>query len=224
MVADITPDFSQGTIEVSSNPMDMAIQGDGFFIVQGSSGEQLYTRNGVFKLNADNEVTTITGNRVLGYGINDQFQIQTTQLVPLEIQLGGSQVAEATQNVYLEGTLTPSGDGGRHRRDHQDRRPRRRLVQSALRARRRSGRLGGTGRHDLGRSPPAGGAMAPGTYYYKIVYGDGSTPPYLGTESIASQTFSATVAAGDSGHRPVRLPGRRRRLLQDMADLSQRGG
>ena len=30
MVADITPNFNQGTIEISSNPMDMAIQGEGF--------------------------------------------------------------------------------------------------------------------------------------------------------------------------------------------------
>ena len=54
MVADITPDFSQGTIEISSSSTDMAIQGDGFFIVQGSQGEHLYTRNGVFKINASN--------------------------------------------------------------------------------------------------------------------------------------------------------------------------
>src|SRR6187401_1676896 len=40
-VAETTPDFNQGTIEVSSNPLDLAIQGDGFFIVQGSQGETL---------------------------------------------------------------------------------------------------------------------------------------------------------------------------------------
>ena len=69
MVADITPNFNQGTIEISSNPTDMAIQGDGFFIVQGSTGEQLYTRNGVFKMNAENQLVTITGNRLLGFGV-----------------------------------------------------------------------------------------------------------------------------------------------------------
>src|SRR5688572_6315571 len=44
-VAEISPDFTQGTIEISSNPLDMAIQGDGFFVVQGLQGETLYTRN-----------------------------------------------------------------------------------------------------------------------------------------------------------------------------------
>ncbi|OHB67128.1 MAG: hypothetical protein A2V70_11920 [Planctomycetes bacterium RBG_13_63_9] len=110
MVADITPDFNQGTIEISANPSDLAIQGDGFFIVQGNSGEELYTRNGIFKLNAQNQLVSITGNRVLGYGVNDQFQIQTGSLVPIEIPLGNEQVAVATSNVYLEGSLFPTGD------------------------------------------------------------------------------------------------------------------
>lgn len=109
MVAGITPDFTQGTIDISSQPTDLAIQGDGFFIVQGSQGEQYYTRNGMFKLNSQDELVTSSGNRLLGYGIDDNFEIQTTSLVPLEIPLGSSAVAQATQNVYLEGTLSPTG-------------------------------------------------------------------------------------------------------------------
>lgn len=109
MVAEITPNFSQGTIQVSSNPTDLAVQGDGFFIVQGNSGEQLYTRNGILKTNGENQLVNITGNRLLGYGTNNEFQIDTTRLVPLQIPLGTAMVAKATQNVYLEGTLTPSG-------------------------------------------------------------------------------------------------------------------
>lgn len=109
-VAEITPDFTQGTIEVSANASDLAIQGDGFFIVEGSQGERLYTRNGIFKTNQNNELVTVTGQRVLGYGIDENFQIQTTTLVPLEIPLGSAAVAQATQNVYLEGVMSPSGD------------------------------------------------------------------------------------------------------------------
>ncbi|NUQ61001.1 MAG: flagellar hook-basal body complex protein [Pirellulales bacterium] len=110
MVADITPDFSQGTIEISSNPTDMAIQGDGFFIVQGGGGEHLYTRNGIFKMNSENQLVTITGNRVLGFGIDDDFQIQRTVLTPLTIPLGATAVAQPTANAWLEGTLSPTGD------------------------------------------------------------------------------------------------------------------
>jgi len=109
-VAEITPDFRQGTIEVSSNPLDIAIQGDGFFVVQGANGETNYTRNGQFKTNANNEITTISGQRLLGFGIDENFQIQATQLEPITIPLGAAAVAQATQNVFLEGTLTPTGD------------------------------------------------------------------------------------------------------------------
>ena len=111
-VAEISPEFTQGTIEISSNPLDLAIQGEGFFIVQGSSGEQFYTRNGQFKTNSNNEIVTITGHRVLGYGVDDNFEIQPTGLVPLQIPLGTAAVAQATENVFLEGSLDPQSDVG----------------------------------------------------------------------------------------------------------------
>ena len=81
MVSDITPDFNQGTLEISSNPTDLAIQGDGFFMVEGDQGETLYTRNGMFKFNSDNEMVTITGNRLLGYGVN-LFLFASGRLTP----------------------------------------------------------------------------------------------------------------------------------------------
>ena len=109
-VAAISPDFTQGTIEISSNPLDLAIQGEGFFMVENSDGERLYTRNGQFELNADNELVTVTGERVLGFGINDNFVIQPNTLVPLTIPVGTAMVATATENVFLQGVLTPSGD------------------------------------------------------------------------------------------------------------------
>lgn len=40
-VAEIAANHSQGTIEISSSPSDLAIQGDGFFIVEAADGEQL---------------------------------------------------------------------------------------------------------------------------------------------------------------------------------------
>lgn len=110
MVSGIVPNFNQGTIQISSNPTDMAIQGDGFYIVQGGAGDQLYTRNGLFKLNSENQLVTSTGNRLLGFGVNSQFQIDTTTLVPLQIPLGSTTVAKATEAAVMQGTLTPTGD------------------------------------------------------------------------------------------------------------------
>src|SRR3954465_9544647 len=108
-VAEIAPNFTQGTIQVSANPLDLAIQGDGFFILQGPNGgaQQFYTRNGQFKTNAVNQLVSIGGNRVLGYGVNDQFVIDTNTVKPLSIPFGGSAVAQETNNVTLVGNLLP---------------------------------------------------------------------------------------------------------------------
>ena len=106
-VAEITPDFSQGTIQVSSSPSDLAIQGDGFFIVQGA-GTQEYTRDGSFTLNSGSQLVTSTGQTLLGYGVDKNFNIDKTTLQPLTIPLGSTAVAQATQNVTLQGDLSPT--------------------------------------------------------------------------------------------------------------------
>ncbi len=108
--AEITPDFSQGTIEISTSSSDLAIEGDGFFIVQGAGGEQLYTRNGIFKTNSENELVSATGERVLGFGIDDSFQVQNSALVPITVPLGSLTVTQETTSVFLEGNLAPDGD------------------------------------------------------------------------------------------------------------------
>jgi flagellar hook protein FlgE len=110
-VAAINPDFTQGTIEISANPLDVAIQGDGFLMVQGSQGERLYTRNGQLQTNANNEVVTVSGNRVLGYGVDENFNIVQT-LVPLQIPLGAQIVAEPTETAVFSGVLTPEAEVG----------------------------------------------------------------------------------------------------------------
>jgi flagellar basal-body rod protein FlgF len=56
---------TQGAIEMTGNPLDVAIRGDGFFVVQTAAGER-YTRDGAFSLNASGELVTASGSRVLG--------------------------------------------------------------------------------------------------------------------------------------------------------------
>lgn len=60
-------DFSGGEIRGSDNPLDMAIDGDGFFLVEGEGGPRL-TRAGSFSLNAVGELITADGRRVLDEG------------------------------------------------------------------------------------------------------------------------------------------------------------
>ena len=201
MVSDITPNFNQGTLEISSNPTDLAIQGDGFFMVEGSQGETLYTRNGIFKFNSQNEMVTITGNRLLGFGIDEQFQIQRTTLVPIEIPLGAAAVAQPTGNVFLEGTLSPTGDLATQAQRIQTGI----LGDGTYTAPPDSGTAGNAQQPSIvtvatASNPGASTFVAGDTYEYKVVWGDDYT---LGTptptESRPSDTFTQTVAAnGDS--------------------------
>ncbi|MEM6329323.1 MAG: flagellar hook-basal body complex protein [Planctomycetota bacterium] len=110
-VSQISPDFTQGTIEISSNPLDVAIQGDGFLIVQNGT-DRLYTRNGQLQLNAENDVVTSTGQRLLGYTVDEDFDLLTDNLVPLSIDLGAERVAQATSTASFTGVLNPSVDIG----------------------------------------------------------------------------------------------------------------
>jgi flagellar basal-body rod protein FlgF len=58
-------DFAQGTLETTGNNLDMAIEGDGFFVIQKKSGTA-YTRTGSFLLNKNNELITSAGDYVQG--------------------------------------------------------------------------------------------------------------------------------------------------------------
>lgn len=60
-------DFSQGPIQQTDNPLDVAIMGDGFFKVRGPEGD-LLTRNGHFQLDAAGQLQTDTGLAVVDVG------------------------------------------------------------------------------------------------------------------------------------------------------------
>ena len=58
-------DFSQGAAEQTKNPLDLAIDGGGFLVVQTAGGER-YTRDGGLQLNNTGQLVTAGGNPVLG--------------------------------------------------------------------------------------------------------------------------------------------------------------
>lgn len=64
-VQQLVHEFSQGNLLKTDNPLDLAIQGDGFFKVRTSNGEIAYTRNGSFMVNNKNELVTEEGDNVL---------------------------------------------------------------------------------------------------------------------------------------------------------------
>ena len=100
--------FTNGAISATGVATDVAIEGDGFFIVQTPDG-QYYTRGGSFQRNANNDLVTLPGARVMGFGIDSNFEIVEGQLQALNIPVGTLTVAEATRNVNFNGNLAASG-------------------------------------------------------------------------------------------------------------------
>lgn len=60
--ASIHKSFEQGPSKITNNPLDMLINGDGFFAVQKENGEIQYTRDGTFKMDANGRVMTSNGH------------------------------------------------------------------------------------------------------------------------------------------------------------------
>ena len=70
-VYSIQQQFTQGAMENTSNPLNMAVDGNGFFIVQAPNGSTYYTRNGTFSENSKGQIVDSTGeNVVMGYTLN----------------------------------------------------------------------------------------------------------------------------------------------------------
>jgi flagellar basal-body rod protein FlgG len=56
--------FAQGNLEVTENPLDLAIEGNGFFQVLRQNGETAYTRNGAFSVDGEGRLVTQDGLEV----------------------------------------------------------------------------------------------------------------------------------------------------------------
>ena len=109
VVASIEKDFSPGAIEPTGRTTDMAIDGDGFFVVQGDGGDQTYTRDGTFSLNAANQLVTNTGAFVQGFGVDIDGNITPGRLGNITVPLGTTTTARATTSAQMEGNLNASG-------------------------------------------------------------------------------------------------------------------
>lgn len=82
----VSQNFSRdGSREYTGRDLDMAISGQGFFVVKDSTGQDRYTRAGMFNKDADNFVTTADGMRLQGYGVNGNGQLNTGVLGDLQI-------------------------------------------------------------------------------------------------------------------------------------------
>ena len=129
LLANVAQQFSQGTITFTDRSLDLAVNGNGFFILSeggsegGQTGARSYTRAGQFGLDANGFIVANSGARLQGFGATDQglvvagvpqdIQIQTTTQDPSQTTgIDQSFNVNASASVLLErGNNTYSNSG-----------------------------------------------------------------------------------------------------------------
>lgn len=98
----VSQEFSQGNISTSGNSLDLAITGDGFFPLKSPDGLQdIYTRNGSFTLNDQNNVVNSTGQRLMAASVDSSGKADLTNLSALTIPPKTSGQAVETTKIQL---------------------------------------------------------------------------------------------------------------------------
>lgn len=112
-VAAVTQQFSQGGTTTTSNALDLAINGTGFFEVKGNDGQTLYTRAGQFQINKEGYIQNSAGQQLQGYPADATGTIQPGQAVSLQLPTAGIDpraTAKSTMEMNLdsrEAVITP---------------------------------------------------------------------------------------------------------------------
>lgn len=98
--------FAQGAIQLTGRTTDIAIQGDGFFIVD-NGGSTMYTRSGAFSLDANGALTTQDGMLVQGWQADSSGVVDVNQpLSPVQIRVGDLLSPVQTTSASLGGNLS----------------------------------------------------------------------------------------------------------------------
>ncbi|WOG29070.1 flagellar hook protein FlgE [Endozoicomonas sp. 8E] len=107
-VASISQQFSQGSITSTDNALDMAVNGQGFFVVN-DNGQMNYTRAGFFQLDANNNVVNNKGLRLQGYSADASGNVLAGTQTDLKINQT-SIPAQATTDVVTLANLDARTD------------------------------------------------------------------------------------------------------------------
>lgn len=97
----VAQQFTQGNITTTENPMDLSINGGGFFQVSDGVNPVRYTRNGQFKVSKDGFIVNNDGLKLMGYPANGAGVIQPGTAQPLQLPTGGIP-PQTTANVSME--------------------------------------------------------------------------------------------------------------------------
>jgi flagellar hook protein FlgE len=115
-VSSISTNLTQGTLQTTGNTLDMALQGNGYFVVN-NGGQQEYTRAGSFGIDSNNDlVDPATGALVQRFGTVGQGQgsmpaFQVSGNNNIQIPVGTGVPGAATTSVTLQGNLSATASG-----------------------------------------------------------------------------------------------------------------
>ena len=103
--------FSQGNLQQTSNNLDLAIKGDGFFQIQLPDGTNAYTRDGSFQLNANGQMVTSNGYTLLP-GITIPTNAQSLTIGAdgtVSVTLPGQAATQTIGQIQLANFVNPAG-------------------------------------------------------------------------------------------------------------------
>ena len=109
----ITQQFSQGNISTSSNSLDMAISGQGFFALQsgGVAAQTVYTRNGAFNVDDSGFIVDSNGQFLLGYPVDNAGVVSDKTLAGAnKLKLDSSYGDPAATTSVSMGVNLPAGE------------------------------------------------------------------------------------------------------------------
>ena len=104
-------DFTQGNVTSTGIETDVAINGNGFFVVQ-QNGVQSYTRAGNFEVGTNNLLETADGQQVMGYAANNGTVSTSAGLSTLALGAGIASPAVVTKHVSLTSNLDATDVNG----------------------------------------------------------------------------------------------------------------
>jgi len=106
-VVAVQADFGQGNVTVTSNPLDLAINGNGFFVLD-NNGAMTYSRNGQFHLDENGYLVNPSGSKVTGYGVDANGAIINS--TPGDLQVSTAALPPAATNKSWLGVNLDSTD------------------------------------------------------------------------------------------------------------------
>jgi flagellar hook protein FlgE len=107
-VSSTDADFTEGTLTATGTSSNMALSGNGFFVAQSSSGLPDFTRAGDFTTNNDGQITTPSGELLLGYPAVNGVVNTATTLQPLQVGTGVTSPAVASTTLNISANLNAS--------------------------------------------------------------------------------------------------------------------